>query len=187
MAVHGQAHASVSRVFTLVSWIVIVGCLVLARIPAVSPSAANALADDRLNGSSGAESLPISRDSRAASLPEEPAEYDERELDAYYDWRNNLFYRLFDMNEAGIATFMTARRTYRVWTDQFGTPVVITVANPVFYWVDLNGNGEFESDQGEMWSDPYEDGVNGNERPYDVSDLQSPQSAIPLWSDPTTR
>ncbi len=68
---------------------------------------------------------------------------------------------------------MTARRTYQVWVNEFGSPVVLTIANPLFYWVDLNSNGEFEAKLGEMWSDPEEDGANGNERPYDVSDLQS--------------
>ena len=117
-------------------------------------------------------------------LPEEPEEFDDRELKAYYDWRNDLFFRLFDMTGSGIANYMTARRTYKVWLDDFGTPVVVTVGDPLFYWLDVNGNGEFEQELGEMWSDPDEDGVTGNERLYDSSDLQSHPSRIPMWSSP---
>ncbi|MBI3602847.1 MAG: hypothetical protein HY205_00150 [Nitrospirae bacterium] len=101
-------------------------------------------------------------------LPEEPAEYDRREVEAYYDWRNDMFFRRFDMQGMGRTDFMTARRTYRVWLDEFGTPIVVTMPHPLFYWVDLNSNGEFEPGQGEMWSDPEEDGINGNERLYDA-------------------
>lgn len=108
----------------------------------------------------------------AGSIPEEPEEYDQREVKAFYDWRNDLFFRHFDMGQTGRTDFMTARRTYQVWLGEFGNPVVLTMANPLFYWVDTNANGKFESHLGEMWSDPEEDGVNGNERLYDVSDLQ---------------
>lgn len=103
-----------------------------------------------------------------ASIPEEPAEYDDREVKAYYDWRNDMFFRQFDMAGLGKVDFMTARRTYKVWMNEFGNPVVLTMANPLFYWVDLDSNGDFEPHRGEMWSDPEEDGVNGNEQPYDV-------------------
>ena len=77
---------------------------------------------------------------------------------------------------------MTARRTYKVWLDEFGTPVVVTMAYPLFYWVDMNTNGEFEPHRGEMWVDSEEDGLNGNERAYDVSDPQRPGVGAP--SDP---
>ena len=118
-------------------------------------------------------------------IPQEPDEFDDREVKAYYDWRNDLFFREFDMNGSGNVDYMTARRTYKVWLDEFGTPVVITVGSPLFYWVDRNGNGEFETSKGEMWSDPHEDGITGEERLYDSSDLQSAPSQIPLWSAPT--
>ena len=106
-------------------------------------------------------------------IPDEPEEYDPREVKAFYDWRNDLFFRHFDMEGMGRTDFMTARRTYRVWLSEFGDPIVLTMANPLFYWVDLNRNGKFEPNEGEMWSDPEEDGVNGNEQHYDVSELQS--------------
>ena len=80
--------------------------------------------------------------------------------------------------------YMTARRTYKVWLDEFGTPVVVTVGAPLFYWLDVNGNGEFETGKGEMWSDPDEDGITGNERTYDTSHLEQQPSRIPQWSAP---
>jgi hypothetical protein len=118
-------------------------------------------------------------------LPIEPEEFDPREINAYYDWRNDMFFREFDMTGSGSVNFMTARRTYKVWLDEFGTPVVLTVGDPVFFWIDLNGNGKFEQELGEMFKDPYEDGVTGNEEPYDNSDLQEPAGPGPQWNPPS--
>ena len=117
-------------------------------------------------------------------IPLEPDEFDDREVNAYYDWRNDLFFREFDMKGLGHVDYMTARRTYKVWLDEFGTPVVITVGSPLFYWVDRNGNGKFETSKGEMWSDPNEDGITGEERIYDTSDLENKPSRIPMWEAP---
>jgi len=117
-------------------------------------------------------------------LPVEPGEFDPREINAYYDWRNDMFFREFDLTGSGSVNFMTARRTYKVWLDDFGTPVVLTMGDPVFYWIDLNGNGKFEQELGEMFKDSYEDGVTGNEEPYDNSDLQEPAGPGPLWNPP---
>ncbi len=122
-----------------------------------------------------------------SKLPEEPDEFDQREVDAFYDWRNDMFFRRFDMTGMGTVDFMTARRTYKVWLDDYGTPSVITVADPLFYWMDLNGNGRFEQELGEMWLDSYEDGLTGNEKPYDNSDLQQAPTNIPSWSAPTPK
>ncbi len=118
-------------------------------------------------------------------LPEEPDEFDNREVEAFYDWRNDMFFRRFDMTGRGAVDYMTARRTYKVWLDDYGTPSVITVADPLFYWMDLNGNGKFEQELGEMWLDSYEDGLTGNEKPYDNSDRQQAPTNIPSWSAPT--
>ncbi len=117
-------------------------------------------------------------------IPVEPDEFDPRELKAYYDWRNDMFFREFDLTGSGSVNFMTARRTYKVWLDEFGTPVVLTVGDPVFFWIDLNGNGKFEQELGEMFKDSYEDGVSGNEEPYDNSDLQQPAGPGPQWNPP---
>ena len=91
-------------------------------------------------------------------------EFDDCEVKAYYDWRNDLFFREFDMSGDGVVNYMTARRTYKVWLDELGTTVVVTVGALLFYWLERNGNGEFETGKGEMWSDPDEDGPTGNER-----------------------
>jgi hypothetical protein len=115
------------------------------------------------------------------SLPQEPDEFDRREVEAHYDWRNNLFFRLFNISGVeGKANFMTARRTYKASVNQYGYEVAVTFAHPLFYWLDRNGNGEFEPDQDEMWIDIEEDGVNGNEKLYDpnVRD-DTPRGPIP--------
>jgi len=117
-------------------------------------------------------------------LPVEPDEFDPREINAYYDWRNDMFFREFDLTDSGSVNFMTARRTYKVWLDDFGTPVVLTMGDPVFYWIDLNGNGKFEQELGEMFKDSYEDGVTGNEELYNNSDLQEPAGPGPQWIPP---
>lgn len=154
------------------------GVLAISLVGAVCLGAAwsseEALGDMGHDTAAHGSGAPDARVAVNRGLPaEEPPEYDVRELKAYYDWRNDLFFRLFDLHDRGTADFMTARRTYRVWLDEFGTPIAVTMPHPLFYWVDLNNNGEFEPGRGEMWSDPEEDGLNGNERPYDVSDLQS--------------
>nr|MBA3964875.1 hypothetical protein [Nitrospirales bacterium] len=81
---------------------------------------------------------PFSSIQPRAKLPVEPDEFDPREINAYYDWRNDMFFREFDLTGSGSVNFMTARRTYKVWLDEFGTPVVLTVGDPVFFWIDLN-------------------------------------------------
>ena len=123
------------------------------------------------------------------SLPQEPDEFDRREVEAYYDWRNNLFFRVFNISGVeGKANFMTARRTYKVSVNQYGYEVAVTFANPLFYWLDRNGNGEFEPGQDEMWIDIEEDGVNGNEKLYDpmVRD-DSPRGPVPAPPVPSLR
>ena len=129
-------------------------------------------------------SQPFSAIPQRPKLPIEPDEFDDREVKAYYDWRTDMFFREFDLTGSGSVNFMTARRTYKVWLDEYGTPVVLTMGDPVFYWIDLNGNGKFEQDLGEMFKDSYEDGVTGNEEPYDNSDLQEPAGPGPLWKAP---
>ncbi len=116
------------------------------------------------------------------TLPAEPDEFDRREVDAYYDWRNNMFFRVFKMTDVeSKPDFMTARRTYKASVNQYGHEVAITFSQPLFYWVDLNGDGEFEPARGEMWIDIEEDGVNGNERLYDpMTPGEAPRGPVPL-------
>ena len=167
--------------------IFVVICAISAAL--LMPVAQVAGRDNSLSPSSSPHSLasPSSRETHLrdfSPLPEEPEEFDDREVTAYYDWRNDLFFREFDLNGDGVVNYMTARRTYKVWLDDFGTPVVVTVGSPLFYWLDRNGNGEFETGQGEMWSDPDEDGITGNERIYDTSHLERQPSRVPRWSAP---
>jgi hypothetical protein len=122
-------------------------------------------------------------------LPGEPDEFDRREVEAYYDWRNNMFFRVFKMaSMESKPDFMTARRTYKVSVNQYGYEVAITFSHPLFYWADLNGDGEFEPAKGEMWIDIEEDGVNGNERLYDpMTPGDAPRGPIPLPPEPRGR
>lgn len=165
----------------------VVICAISAAL--LMPVAQVAGRDNSLSPSSSPHSLASSSSREThlrdfSPLPEEPEEFDDREVKAYYDWRNDLFFREFDLNGDGVVNYMTARRTYKVWLDDFGTPVVVTVGSPLFYWLDRNGNGEFETGQGEMWSDPDEDGITGNERIYDTSHLERQPSRVPRWSAP---
>ena len=123
------------------------------------------------------------------ALPVEPDEFDRREVDAYYDWRNNMFFRVFKLaSQESKPDFMTARRTYKVSVNQYGYEVAITFAHPLFYWVDLDGNGEFEPGKGEMWIDVEEDGVNGNERLYDpMAPGEGPRGPVPMPPAPGDR
>jgi len=123
------------------------------------------------------------------ALPAEPDEFDRREVDAYYDWRSNLFFRVFKMtSQEGKPDFMTARRTYKVSVNQYGYEVAITFSHPLFYWVDVNGDGEFEPSKGEMWIDIEEDGVNGNERLYDpMAPGDAPRGPVPIPPEPGRR
>ena len=115
-------------------------------------------------------------------MPAEPDEFDRREVNAYYDWRNNMFFRVFKLaDQESKPDFMTARRTYKVSVNQYGYEVAITFAHPLFYWVDLDGNGEFEPSKDEMWIDVEEDGVNGNERLYDpMTPGEGPRGPVPM-------
>src|SRR5438093_1608112 len=122
-------------------------------------------------------------------LATEPDEFDRREVDSFYDWRNNLFFRVFRIaGPDGEVNFMTARRTYKVSTSREGYEVAITFAHPLFYWLDRNGNGEFEPDQDEMWIDIEEDGINGNEKLYDpmIRD-DTPRGPVPAPPVPSLR
>jgi hypothetical protein len=123
------------------------------------------------------------------TLPLEPDEFDQREVDAYYDWRNNMFFRVFKLSDAGAKpNFMTARRTYKVSSNEFGYEVAITFAHPLFYWLDRNGDGEFQPDLDEMWIDIEEDGVNGNEKLYDPMAVDSgPRGPVPMPPVPSPR
>ena len=41
--------------------------------------------------------LAVDTGDSAFLLPAEPDEFDRREVEAYYDWRNNMFFRVFKL------------------------------------------------------------------------------------------
>ena len=132
---------------------------------------------------------PIEHPSMGRVLPAEPDEFDRREVDAYYDWRSNLFFRVFKLGSMEAKpNYMTARRTYKVAVNQYGYEVAMTFPQPLFYWFDLNDDGEFEPAQGEMWIDIEEDGINGNEKLYDpMSPGPGPRGPVPVPPAPRSR
>ncbi len=92
-------------------------------------------------------------------------------LDADYDWRTNLFYIFYDLYQNGTVNYMTARRVIRVSQNEYTNTVVELVAEyPLFYWFDINGDGRFRHEDNEIWVDPEEDGINGNEVQYHLQD-----------------
>ncbi len=119
-------------------------------------------------------------------LPAEPDEFDRREVEAYYDWRNDLFFRVFKLAHMEVKPdYMTARRTYKVSVNQYGNEVAMTFMHPLFYWFDVNGDGEFQPEQGEMWIDIEEDGINGNEKLYDSKTPgDAPRGPVPVPPKP---
>lgn len=99
-------------------------------------------------------------------IPPEPKEYDDDEVDSFLDRETGMYFRLFDLNEGGKVNYMTARRTNSSYMNEFWNSVIYKFHHPLFYWIDINGNGRFEPEQGEMWIDSDEDGLNGNEHIY---------------------
>lgn len=99
-------------------------------------------------------------------IPAEPGAYDKEEVDSFLDRETGLYFRLFDLNKDGKVNYMTARRTNSSYMNEFWNSVIYKFQYPLFYWIDLNGNGKFEPELGEMWIDPEEDGLNGNEHIY---------------------
>ena len=86
--------------------------------------------------------IPVNLLPSVQALPTEPDEFDRREVDAFYDWRNSMFFRVFKLaSQESKPDFRTARRTYKVSVNQFGYEVAITFAHPLFYWVDRDGDG----------------------------------------------
>ena len=97
-------------------------------------------------------------------------------VDATYDWRQNFFYIFYDLYTTGDINYMTARRVLRVGQNEYSNTIVELLSeHALFYWFDINGDGKFRHEDNEMWIDPEEDGVNGNEQQYHLP----PQDAIP--------
>ncbi len=76
-------------------------------------------------------------------------------LDELYDHEARLFIMLYSLKGDGRVDYVTARLVLENSRSGYGNPVYQTEAQPLFYWWNHI-----------MWSDPEQDGVNGNERVY---------------------
>lgn len=130
----------------------------------------------------------------AFELPKEPELPDlltetGDDLDVIKEVRYNsdilFFYVEFDLDKDGDVDYITARHIMRFIAivekteifdktappEKFGNPappeyerlIVETKPYPLFYWYKPKGEKIFQ-----QWIDPEEDGVNGNEKPYEV-------------------
>ena len=76
-------------------------------------------------------------------------------IDELYDHEARLFLMLFSLKGDGQVDYITGRMVQEYARSNFGNPVYHTEVHPLFYWWNHN-----------MWNDPEQDGVNGNERIY---------------------
>jgi hypothetical protein len=87
------------------------------------------------------------------ALPVEP-DLNSR-VDELYDHEARLFILLYSLKGNGQIDYVTGRLVQEYSRSSYGNPVYQTEVQPLFYWWNHT-----------MWSDPEEDGVNGNERVY---------------------
>jgi hypothetical protein len=87
------------------------------------------------------------------ALPAEP-DLNSR-IDELYDHEARLFILLYSLKGNGQIDYVTGRLVQEYSRSSYGNPVYQTEVQPLFYWWNHT-----------MWSDPEEDGVNGNERVY---------------------
>jgi hypothetical protein len=87
------------------------------------------------------------------ALPVEP-DLNSR-VDELYDHEARLFILLYSLKGNGQIDYVTGRLVQEYSRSSYGNPVYQTEVQPLFYWWNHT-----------MWSDPEEDGVNGNERIY---------------------
>ncbi|HKY71106.1 MAG TPA: hypothetical protein VJL88_04250 [Nitrospira sp.] len=76
-------------------------------------------------------------------------------IDELYDHEARLFLILYSLKGDGQVDYVTGRMVQEYARSNFGNPVYQTEIHPLFYWWNHN-----------MWNDPEQDGVNGNERIY---------------------
>lgn len=76
-------------------------------------------------------------------------------IDELYDHEARLFIMLYSLRGNGQIDYVTARLVQEYSRSAYGNPVYQTEAQPLFYWWNHT-----------MWSDPEQDGVNGNEKVY---------------------
>lgn len=87
------------------------------------------------------------------TLPVEP-DLNSR-VDELYDHEARLFILLYSLKGNGQIDYVTGRLVQEYSRSSYGNPVYQTEVQPLFYWWNHT-----------MWSDPEQDGVNGNERVY---------------------
>ena len=87
------------------------------------------------------------------ALPAEP-DLNSR-VDELYDHEARLFILLYSLKGNGQIDYVTGRLVQEYSRSSYGNPVYQTEVQPLFYWWNHT-----------MWSDPEQDGVNGNERVY---------------------
>jgi hypothetical protein len=87
------------------------------------------------------------------SLPTEP-DLNTR-IDELYDHEARLLLFLYSLKGNGEFDYVAGRFVREHTRGEYGNPVYYTEAFPMFYWWNHT-----------MWSDPEQDGVNGNERVY---------------------
>jgi hypothetical protein len=87
------------------------------------------------------------------SLPIEPD--NNTRLEEIYDHETHLFMFLYSLKGNGVVDYITGRVVQDYGRSPFGNPVYYTDPHPLFYWWNHT-----------MWNDPFQDGVNGNERVY---------------------
>ncbi|MCA9471417.1 MAG: hypothetical protein MRJ96_02280 [Nitrospirales bacterium] len=87
------------------------------------------------------------------TLPVEPDE--ESRLEEIYDHESRMVMFLYSLKGNGEVDYVTGRKVQHHQRSEFGNPVYYLESFPLFYWWNHN-----------MWNDPEQDGVNGNERLY---------------------
>jgi hypothetical protein len=92
----------------------------------------------------------------ASTLERLPAEPDlSTRIDELYDHEARLLLFLYSLKGNGEFDYVVGRFVREHTRGEYGNPVYYTEAYPMFYWWNHT-----------MWSDPEQDGVNGNERVY---------------------
>jgi hypothetical protein len=86
-------------------------------------------------------------------LPPEPDE--DSRLEEIYDHESRMVMFLYSLNGDGEVDYVTGRKVWDHQRSIYGNPVYYLESFPLFYWWNH-----------QMWNDPEQDGVNGNERLY---------------------
>lgn len=86
-------------------------------------------------------------------LPVEPNE--ETRIDEIYDHETSMILFLYSLKGDGKADYITGRKVWEHQRSVYGNPVYYFENYPLFYWWNH-----------QLWNDPLQDGVNGNEQLY---------------------